>query len=261
MPDTIQVDSEESIAAVHIHGTWRFFYDSDYMFLLDYQSYPGYTPKPGESRYGTLIVDDSNVEQWMRSLKGELTVEQIPHVRWGNGGQVKLTFLIDFDRKLWIGYKWNNDQSSLTDYQPSGWIAIEDDVFRYLPQELSKLWDKQLIKTPVIAALNDDHSVLIRPGTRAGDWGTTIRGIDTTQTAALRLSIIRVGNGMGQQARDVLFQQTLTDLPSVSERWIDLHLSYRVSPAKETIITIAYYQMGKPIYLGTIAELGPYQFD
>jgi hypothetical protein len=78
----------------------------------------------------------------MDSLRGELTLEQIPYTQWANGAQAPLTFVIDFDRKLWIGYQWHNDQIALTDYQPSGWTALEDNVYRYVPQEIAKLWNK-----------------------------------------------------------------------------------------------------------------------
>jgi hypothetical protein len=89
--------SQDTIAAIHLKGQWRFFYDMDYRFLLDAESLV--TDDSGEVDE-TQIVDDHNVEAWMQSLSGELTAEEIPYTYWEDGGQVKLTFVIDFDRKL-----------------------------------------------------------------------------------------------------------------------------------------------------------------
>ena len=132
MTKFIEIDPEESIAAIYWRGVLRFVYDS-------YD--PSYSPKEGEFRYGSLVVDDSNIEQWIESMSGELTVEQIPYARWEEDEQVQLTVVIDFDVNLWIGHLWRNDQSAYQDYQPAGWIALEDFVFNYLPDNYFNLPD------------------------------------------------------------------------------------------------------------------------
>ncbi len=139
MPEKIFVDWDSSLAAVKFRGNWRFFYDQDAMFLLDYPSYDGglHNPTEGEFRYGTLIVDETNAEQWMKSIFAEVSLEQVPNLCWeGTERRVQLTFLINFDEKLWAGSGWHNDQSSLEDYQPHGWTALEDPVLDYLPDNL-----------------------------------------------------------------------------------------------------------------------------
>ncbi|MCA0456563.1 MAG: hypothetical protein LCI00_21500 [Chloroflexi bacterium] len=138
MPDKIFVDWDYSLAAVKFMGKWRFFYDIDVMFLLDYPSYHGdHNPTQGEFRYGTLIVDETNAEQWMRSMFAEVTIEQVPNLYLENTEQrMRLTFLINLDEKLWIGSFWHNDQTFLGDYQPQGWTAKEDLAINYLPADL-----------------------------------------------------------------------------------------------------------------------------
>jgi hypothetical protein len=142
MAEPIFIDWDESLAAVKFKGRWRFFHDMETMFLLDYGSYDDdYVPKPGDYRYGTLVVDESNAEQWMNSLAGEITTEQIPNTfLQGRTTRVKLTFVIDFDEKIWVGMMWHNDQSPLHEYQPEDWLTDEDDVYKYLPPEIRALW-------------------------------------------------------------------------------------------------------------------------
>jgi hypothetical protein len=144
MTEPIFLDWDESLAAVKFKGRWRFFHDVDSMFLLDYSPYDSdYAPKqPGDFRYGTLVVDENNAEQWMDSLAGEIAAEQIPNTFLkGTAHRAKLTFVIDFDQKMWVGSMWHNDQSALDDYQPEDWTAGEDDVYNYVPPEIRQLWD------------------------------------------------------------------------------------------------------------------------
>ena len=142
MTESITIDWGDSIGAVKLKGKWRFFYDMDYMFLLDYTAYDsGYIPKPGDKRFGLLVIDNENAEQWMGSLAGELSLEQIPNVVVGDSSvRADLIFVIDFDTRLWVGQGWHNDQSFLGDYQPEGWTAIEDNVYQYLPDEIRRYW-------------------------------------------------------------------------------------------------------------------------
>lgn len=173
MSDSIIIPADESLAAVKWQGQWRFFYDIDIMFLLDYRKYdPKYRPKTDSFRLGTLIVDETNIDLWMHSMSGELSTEQIPYARWADDTQVQLTFVINFDVRLWVGYLWQNDQSAYQEYQPDGWTAIEDDVFAYLPKEFVHLWDSQLIQNPVIALIDGWALPMIRRGSRAGTFGT-----------------------------------------------------------------------------------------
>ncbi|MHB8625274.1 MAG: arsinothricin resistance N-acetyltransferase ArsN1 family A [Aggregatilineales bacterium] len=134
MEDKIFVDLDESLAAVKFKGRWRFFHDVETMFLLDYSAFDSdYVPVPGEFRYGTLIVDESNAEQWMNELTHELTPQQLLHTYWRDTRRrVELTFVIDFDEKLWVGQMWHMDQSPLQDYQPDGWLTGEDEARKRL---------------------------------------------------------------------------------------------------------------------------------
>ncbi|MBI1260027.1 MAG: hypothetical protein GC204_21370 [Chloroflexi bacterium] len=138
---TFIVWDEETLAAVKFKGVWRFFVDMEIMFLLDYTAYEDYLPEPGEFRYGTLIVDDQNAEVWMNSMAKEIEAGQLVHLYWQNtDDRVRPTFVIDFDRKFWVGGGWSHDQSPLQDYQPKGWTALEDNVMKYLPDEISSLY-------------------------------------------------------------------------------------------------------------------------
>jgi hypothetical protein len=142
MDDKVFIDWDLSLAAVKFKGQWRFFYDEETMFLLDYTSYDGnYTPALGDYRFGILIISEDNVEQWMATLAGELTLTQLPKTYWQHTtDRVQLTFVIDFDEKLWIGQMWKMDQSPLQDYQPKGWLAREDILEKYLPPEIRAYW-------------------------------------------------------------------------------------------------------------------------
>ena len=135
-------DSDYDLAAIKFRGHWRFFYDTESMFLLDFTKFDdSHKPSPGDWRYGILIVTEDNAEQWMNELAGELTLDQLPYTYWeGTSDQIKLTFVIDFDNKLWIGHGWQMDQSALHDYQPDGWTTGEDNVYDWLPPEIRKVW-------------------------------------------------------------------------------------------------------------------------
>lgn len=143
MTEAVYVHWDDVLAAVNFKGEWRFFCDIEVMFLLDYSSYEkNYQPSPGEFRYGTMVVDESNAEAWMTSLSTELMRNQLSRTYWeSTTEQVQPTFVIDFDKKLWVGNHWKMDQSPLTDYQPHGWTALEDDVMKYLPAELVKYFE------------------------------------------------------------------------------------------------------------------------
>ena len=138
MPEKIFVDWEDDLAVIKFKGNWRIFFDYEPMFLLDYSKRDDtWIPSEGEFRYGTLVVDESNVEQWIESLKNEVALEQVSKLYWENTKKrVQLTFLINFDEKFWVGSGWHNDQSFLGDYQPQGWTAIEDLALNYLPPNL-----------------------------------------------------------------------------------------------------------------------------
>jgi hypothetical protein len=138
MTEKIFIDRDDALAVVKFKGIWRFFYDMEIMFLLDYTSYDGdYDPLPGQFRYGTMIVSDANAEMWIKSLSGELFLEQLLDTYWENSEKrVVPTFVIDFDKRLWVGNNWSHDQSPLHEYQPQDWIAREDDVMNYLPAEV-----------------------------------------------------------------------------------------------------------------------------
>ena len=143
MSDRIYVDRDYALAAIKFRERWRFFYDVETMFLLDYSSFdPTYEPSSGKFRYGTLIVDESNAEAWMAAMAKELDRDQLPHMYWDNSDRrVQPTFVIDFDKKLWVGHGWSMDQSPLQDYQPQDWTAGEDDVMKYLPPELLQYFE------------------------------------------------------------------------------------------------------------------------
>lgn len=143
MSEKIFIDWEEALAAVKFQGQWQFFHAWEPMFILDYTAYDDeYVPSLGGFRYGTMIVDKDNAEQWMNSLGEKLSLEQACHVYWENTEKrVRLTFVIDFDKKLWVGSGWKMDQSPFTEYQPQGWIAIEDNVLNYLPDDLKSYFE------------------------------------------------------------------------------------------------------------------------
>lgn len=219
MSRLIKLNPEESIAAVKWQGKWRFFYDIDIMFLLDYTKYDDSIPEEGDFRYGTLVVNESNIELWMDSIHGELTTEQIPYARWDDDEQVQLTFVIDFDVKMWIGYHWQNDQSAYQDYQPEGWIAIEDDCFNYLPIDIAKLWDVQLEVDSLIVLINDQWFPLTNRRTRVGWWGEVRRSIKT----AINLEIIRIF-----EISSVKTRETVCKYMIANSEWVDVRVSYNI---------------------------------
>jgi len=142
MDERIYIDWDESLAAVKFKGHWRFFCDIETMFLLDYTAYDGdYIPTPFSYRYGILVVDEHNAEQWMSALDVEVTPKQLANTYWrGSSNRVQLTFVINFDEKLWVGQMWKMDQSPLADYQPQDWLAEKDEVQKYLPLEIRGYW-------------------------------------------------------------------------------------------------------------------------
>jgi hypothetical protein len=93
MNEKTYLEWDEALAAVKYNGRWRFFHDIEVMFILDYPAYDDTcNPAPGEFRYGTLVVNEDNAVEWMNSLSGELSLEQLPHTYWrGTGNRVQLT--------------------------------------------------------------------------------------------------------------------------------------------------------------------------
>jgi hypothetical protein len=149
MTEPIIIPMDQEIAAVKFKGKWRFFHDDDWMFILNYRAYRPSSDEEIESsdfRRNTWLVDENNAEEWMSQLVGELTPEQIPYAvnEHYRGEQARLVFVIDFDRKLWVGCGWSMDQSALEDYQPEGWTAKHDYVFLYVPEEVANLWGKSV---------------------------------------------------------------------------------------------------------------------
>ena len=71
------------------------------------------------------------IPSWLKSKYSLLTKYKVRTEK-----RVKLTFLINFDEKLWVGCLWKMDQSPLQEYQPQGWSALEDKVLDYLPSNL-----------------------------------------------------------------------------------------------------------------------------
>jgi hypothetical protein len=142
MSEKLYLDWEEALTAVKLSSEWRFFADREVMFILDYSAYDDeYAPLPGGFRYGTLIVDKHNASAWMNTLAREFNVEQLPYLYWEDTEKrVQVTFVVDFDERRWVGNGWKMDQSPLTDYQPEGWTAVEDDVYQHLPLDLKSIW-------------------------------------------------------------------------------------------------------------------------
>ncbi|MBL8164163.1 MAG: hypothetical protein JNJ61_19405 [Anaerolineae bacterium] len=143
MNEITSIYSEHYIGAVRFHGDWRVFHELLSMWILDYRSYDDtFAPKEGEWRYNLMIVDQNNAEAYIESMaKNEILVTQIPHIRLGDfPGQAQLTFVVNFDEKLFIN-GWH-DNIPIHEYVPQDWTGIEATPYDYIPSDLRLLWNR-----------------------------------------------------------------------------------------------------------------------
>ena len=237
MAETILIDNEQGIAAVKFKGKWRFFYDDDWNFLLDWRAYkyhPDEAVDPDDPRRETLVVDENNAEAWMSLLAGELTAEEIPYASYEDGGQARLIFVIDFDGKLWVGCLWHMDQSALDEYQPADWTAGEDDVFKYVPEEIARLWDGQLIVEDVQLYVDDVAHILFKAGTRTFSWGNLRLSFDTGTRKELHVKLV--------QGSERFAAITLDDLPP--DQPFEILFRYSTGADKQLSLSVLRYPPG-----------------
>lgn len=73
--DWNEVETYSAMAAVCLNTEWRFFYDDDFMFILDWIKYDGEDniQNLSEETFRPLIVNSQNAPKWMSKLAGELT--------------------------------------------------------------------------------------------------------------------------------------------------------------------------------------------
>jgi hypothetical protein len=138
----ILVDLDEYVGAVKVDGEWRFFHDVLSMWILNYPAYDsGYIPKPGDWREKILKVGKDNAKQYCEALAAkEIPAHLIPNTISVLDGQMPLTFVVNFDERLFIN-GWH-DNIPIHEYAPDGWKAMEDDPYSYIPQALKALWSK-----------------------------------------------------------------------------------------------------------------------
>jgi hypothetical protein len=146
MGEKIIIDLDEYIGAVKLNGKWRFFHEMMSVWILDYKSYdPQYDPfgpKSNGWRKNLLVVDTDNAEAFCEVMRDkELLPEQIPQSFTEFGSRKKLSFVVNFDEKIYIN-GWG-DNIALHDYVPTGWQSIEDDPYEYVPPEIRALWKDQ----------------------------------------------------------------------------------------------------------------------
>lgn len=239
-------DDDVCIGIVKINGSWRYFYGYDFEFLLDWIKYFGedHLSHGKHKRVGAEVVDKDNFELWAKSLEGELTFEELTSAKYEDGEQVKLTYFIDFDRQLWVGYAWFQDQSPLEDYQPEGWIGIEDNIFHYLPATIAQIWNNPLenlspdqqVLTPLIfyrepspyeRLVSGSYYYLVSPGTQLGTSDTFGTGLFYSEKLATKIAIIRID----EDQREVIYEKTLPDMADfvAQHRNIDIWVEWEIS--------------------------------
>jgi hypothetical protein len=142
MINQIIADPDDYMGAIKIDSEWQFFYEMLSMWILDYKAYdPEYVPKSGGWRENILKVDRDNAKEYCQAMKTkEIPVPLIPNTMSSWGRQLRLTFVVNFDERLFIN-GWH-DNIAIHEYVPDGWKGIEDDPYSYIPQELKTLWGK-----------------------------------------------------------------------------------------------------------------------
>ncbi len=138
MTNPILVPADEYVGAVKFGGIWRYFYNMLSMWILDYARYdPEYDPADARSsgwRESLLVVDTHNATDYI----GALSVQEIPKEDLATtesefGGAVHITFVVNFDEKLFVN-GWH-DNIPIHEYVPVGWHSMEGDPHRYLPAD------------------------------------------------------------------------------------------------------------------------------
>lgn len=244
-------DDDVCIGIVKINDSWRYFYGHDYQFLLDWNKYfpEQYLSENTHKRVGAEVVDKDNFELWAKSLEGELTFEELASAKYEDGKQVKLTYFIDFNRQLWVGYAWFQDQSPLQDYQPDGWIAIEDTVYAYLPKKIVSLWDesKEIVSVSdliIVATINARDFVVVSPHNREPKrtYHKSRVSYDIRLSTTPRLSIV----WLRDNRREVIYDKPLPDLSEHNRyNYVHLILTHSISPDRVLTITMEVEPFGK----------------
>lgn len=144
MNEKLVIDFDEYIGAVKLNSEWRFFREVMSMWILDYKSYdPEYDPLNSNSngwRENLLAVDTQNAKEYCHAMKNkEIMLSQIPLTFTEFGSQAKLTFVVNFDEKIFVSSLY--DMLAVQRYVPRGWKGLEDDSYQYIPAEFRSLWD------------------------------------------------------------------------------------------------------------------------
>ncbi len=240
------IEPDTRMAVVKIDNIWRYFYGMDFQFLLDWNKYFGDTwaPSPDESRYNARVVNKQNFDSWAKSLDGEITLENLKHYV----ARVRLSYFIDFDRQLWVGFQWAQDQSPLQDYQPDGWIAVEDDVRKYLPDKIAQILGfsinetRSIISSPIIATINNHHFVIVSPGGDTNNrQGVGYATLDILQTEFPSLTIIRLHD----DRREIIYDELLPDLWHLDRQYVTLLFTYMITRDDHLTIVIEAKHINK----------------
>jgi hypothetical protein len=141
MMNQILVDADEYLGAVKIDSKWRIFHDVLGMWILDYSAYDDYVPKLGGWREGIMKVDQNNAAQYCRAMEAkEIPPQLIPDAISVLGGQMPLTFVVNFDDRFFVN-GWH-DNIAIHEYVPDGWKGISDNPYKHIPQELKARWSE-----------------------------------------------------------------------------------------------------------------------
>jgi hypothetical protein len=131
------VDYDEFLGVVKYQGEFRYLIDMVAWWIMDYATYDPRiltAAHRDEFRGGVTVVDNDTAEDFLRALADqEITREDLKKLlaeKKDPEDEVRLTFLIDFDQRLYVSMFFD---IGLEDYVPKGWKGIYDDPLKYIP--------------------------------------------------------------------------------------------------------------------------------
>lgn len=111
-------------------------------FVMDYPRYdPSITAsreRSGDFRDGVLVVDDSTVEDYLKSMQEDaVSLDELQAYLPEKKESLQPIFLIDFDSHRYVSWFFDIDYE---EYIPAGWEGVFDNPLNYLPDEVKAIW-------------------------------------------------------------------------------------------------------------------------
>ncbi len=142
---------DDWLGAICYQGKYRFFLEHATYWVLDMIACsPSSKENSSYYRNGILVVDE-NPEEFLEAMQeSEISLEDLRVLidkqhkivladEDDYRGDLHLTFLVDFDKKLYVSMFFD---VGYEEYVPQDWKGIYDDPLKYVPEEIRDIWQE-----------------------------------------------------------------------------------------------------------------------